>query len=601
MCGIAGSLGEGDGSRMRRMTGALVHRGPDSSGYHSRGELHLGARRLSIVGIASGDQPIYNEAGDKAIVFNGEIYNYRQLQKLLREKGHKLATATDSEVVLHLYEEYGRDCVQHLRGMFAFAIDDGGALFLARDRLGIKPLYYAHLADRGLFLFASEIKALLRCPEVSTALDFESVLDSVICSYPVGSRTLFEDVRCLDPGCALEVSKAGGRLEIRQRRYYEPRIEPDPSITTFEEAEASLYELLRETVQGHLSGDVEVGLLLSGGLDSSLLAALMAECLQEPFAAYTIATEESSPDLASAREVAARLGLRHEVLIPTFEEYLAAIPDWLALRETALPSLSGLSALLLSRRIAQRLKVCISGDGSDEIFGGYAEFYGEVEGLRRLRRNLSRFRALGYRPSAEVSEMIGRLFAEPDQGSDAFLLGLFRYNQGDVLVRQHLDFQDGVGMAASLEIRVPFMDHVLVELANRLPLRLKVTTPPRVGKYILRRLITHRFATTIGDIVTRPKLGMPSACTRYKERFEALCNELLPIDYLGRHELGCIFPSRVRLLLFELFQAVFVDSRGEAPANLDVVDFIRSRADATPPLRASVPVAMAPSSTETRA
>jgi asparagine synthase (glutamine-hydrolysing) len=600
MCGIAGSFGDGNGSRVRRMTAALVHRGPDSSGYHSRGDLHLGVRRLSIVGIESGNQPIYNEAGDKAIVFNGEIYNYRHLQRLLREKGHELTTETDSEVVLHLYEEYGRDCVQHLRGMFAFAIDDGGSLFLARDRLGIKPFYYSHLTDRGLFLFASEIKALLRCPEVSTTLDFESVLDSVICSHPVASRSLFDDVQCLDPGCILEVRKAGGSVETRKVRYYESRIEPDPSIT-LEEAETSLYELLRATVQGHLSGDVEIGLLLSGGLDSSLLAALMAECLQEPVQAFTIATAEDDADLVSARGVAASLRMKHEILFPTFEEYLAAIPDWLALRETGLPSLSGLSALLLSRRIAQRLKVCISGDGSDEIFGGYSEFYGSLRGLERLRRNLSRFCALGYRPSAAVSEMIESLFAQQGKGPDAFLLALFRYNQGDVLVRQHLDFQDRVGMAASLEIRVPFMDHVLVELANRLPLSLKVTDPPRVGKYILRKVAASHFEPAVANTANRLKLGMPNACSRYRARFEALCNELLPSDYLGRHELGCLFPSRARLLLFELFQAVFVDSRGEVPANLDVVDFIRSRADATLPLRMSVSVATAPSSTEASA
>lgn len=600
MCGIAGSFGDGDGSRVRRMTAALVHRGPDSSGYHSRGDLHLGVRRLSIVGIESGNQPIYNEAGDKAIVFNGEIYNFRHLQKLLREKNHELTTESDSEVVLHLYEEYGRHCVQHLRGMFAFAIDDGASLFLARDRLGIKPLYYAHLTDRGLFLFASEIKALLRCPEVRTDLDFESIVDSAICSHPVASRTLFNDVQCLDPGCTLEVRKAGGTVETKKLRYYESRIEPDPSIT-LEEAEASLYEILRETVRGHLSGDVEIGLLLSGGLDSSLLAALMAECLDEPFQAFTIATTEDDADLASAREVAASLRLKHEVLAPTFEEYLAAIPDWISLRETALQSLSGLSALLLSRRIAQRLKVCISGDGSDEIFGGYPEFYGGLRGLNRFRRNLSRLRALGYRPSDAVSEMIESLFAQQNKGSDAFLLALFRYNQGDVLVRQHLDFQDRVGMAASLEIRVPFMDHRLVELANRLPLSLKVTDPPRVGKYILRKVAVNRFDPAVSNTVNRLKLSMPNACSRYRERFEALCNELLPGDYLERHELGCLFPNRARLLLFELFQEVFVDSRGELPANVDVIDFIRSRAHATPSLHASVSVAAAPSSTETSA
>ncbi|MEA2562606.1 MAG: hypothetical protein QOH06_4110 [Acidobacteriota bacterium] len=599
MCGIAGSLGDRDVSRVRRMTGALVHRGPDSSGCHSRGDLHLGVRRLSIVGIESGDQPIYNEAGDKAIVFNGEIYNYRHLQKLLREKGHELTTDTDSEVVLHLYEEYGRNCVQHLRGMFAFAIDDGRALFLARDRLGIKPLYYAHLADRGLFLFASEIKALLRCPEVSAALDFESFVDTLICSHPVDSRTLFEDVQCLDPGCTLEVRKVGGVIATRKWRYYEPRIEPDPSIT-LEEAEASLYELLRETVRGHLSGDVEVGLLLSGGLDSSLLAALMAECLDEPFQTFTVTTAEDDEDLASAREVAAKLGVKHEILFPTFEEYLSAIPDWLALRETALPSLSGLSALLLARRIGQRFKVCLSGDGSDEIFGGYNEFYGWLQGLERHRHNESRLRALGYRPSAAASEMIETLFAERGKGPDAFLLALFRYHQGEALVRQHLDFQDRVGMAASLEIRVPFMDHVLVDFANRLPLRLKVTDPPRVGKYILRQ-VAGRFASTIGNATNRLKFGMPHACSSYRERFEALCNELLPGDYLERHELGRFFLRRDRLLLFELFQEAFVDSRGEVPANLDVVDFIRSRADAMPRVRTSVSLATAPSSTETRA
>ena len=275
MCGIAGAIGVQEPGLIEAMTASLEHRGPDSAGHVRQKFYSLGARRLSIIDIDHGQQPFFNERGDKCVVFNGEIYNCPQLRSKLGGLGHHFVSSCDTEVVLRAYEEWGADCVTHLRGMFAFAVGDGDSVFLARDRLGIKPLYYVRSQAEGWFLFASEIKALLPFKRLNLSIDNCAVGDMLVLGHLFGEATFFKDIRTLPPGSWMRLS-CGTELSMEQRSYFTFHLDPDPSMA-FEQAQTSLCSALREAVSSHLVADVGVGTTLSGGLDSTLLTMIMYE------------------------------------------------------------------------------------------------------------------------------------------------------------------------------------------------------------------------------------------------------------------------------------------------------------------------------------
>ncbi|QBD75719.1 asparagine synthase (glutamine-hydrolyzing) [Ktedonosporobacter rubrisoli] len=267
MCGIAGILGRNDSRLMRRMIEAIKHRGPDGQGYYknTNQSMLLASCRLSIIDLQGGSQPVFNETHNKCIVFNGEIYNYKELRGKLQAKGHLFTTHSDTEVIIHLYEEYGPRCVEYLHGMFAFAIADGDTLFLARDRLGIKPLYYAFLPEKNLFIFASEIKALLQCEELDVTLNMQAFVDSIVFFYPVGELTFFKDILEFQPGhTLLATQRENGQIELHDQRYYALELTPDAGIS-FAQAQEELAARIHSAVASHLQADVEVGISLSGG------------------------------------------------------------------------------------------------------------------------------------------------------------------------------------------------------------------------------------------------------------------------------------------------------------------------------------------------
>lgn len=574
MCGIAGVLGTADKRLVESMTQALYHRGPDGVGYHSDRELHIGMQRLSIIDVNSGWQPIYNETRDKCVVFNGEIYNYRELRKSLREKGHVFETQTDTEVIVHLYEEYGARCVEHLQGMFAFAIADGQKLFLARDRLGIKPLYYACLRDQFLFVFASEIKALLRCKEVSTTLNMQAFADSIVVNYPVGTHTFFEDIRSFPPGHTMVVTKnQGGVLVIDEKEYYNLSLIPNESIT-LDEAKEKLTSLLHSTVESHLIADVAVGLNLSGGLDSSQLAMIMNECYGQKILAFTIADDEEHPDIVQSKLVAGCINSMHDITMMSFNDYLQAIPGCIIAEEQP-SSLFGLPFYFLCNQIGQKVKVCLNGEGADELFGGYPEYTDRSYQTSYLRKNLAISSKLGVLPSPGVLDIIDKLSSA--SSFDEYLKQMFAIYLKDQLIRQHLELVDKYSMAASLESRVPYMDHQLVEFVNTLPIHFKVNWRLGITKYILKKVALDAYGGRLMDIVLRKKLGLPSAGVNFLSKFDKLCNDLLPDDYLNRHEMGFCFSSKRQLLLFELFSEIFMNQRGLVSDKFDVIEFIKDR------------------------
>lgn len=393
MCGIAGFVsGRGQASRevVERMAGRIVHRGPDEGGFHVEGNVALASRRLSIIDLAGGRQPIANEDGTIWTVYNGETYNFPQLRRELEERGHRFRTRTDTEVIVHLYEEVGAEAVSRLRGMFAFALWDArkGELLLARDRLGIKPLYYAPLPDGGI-AFGSELKSLLAHPEVSRDLDFEALFLYLTLFYVPSPWCIFRGVRKLPPGHILTF-RPGSAPVVRP--YWNLRIQPEERFLRqgFQRTAAELREKLSETVREHLIADVPVGVFLSGGVDSSAIAALAREHAGAGVMSFTIGMPDRQYDERHfARIVARHLETNHveEVAQP---DLLADLPRLVWHADEPFGDSSILPTYLVSRLAAQHVKVVLSGDGGDELFAGYNYYrtFGLLSYFFRLPRGL---------------------------------------------------------------------------------------------------------------------------------------------------------------------------------------------------------------------
>jgi asparagine synthase (glutamine-hydrolysing) len=510
ICGIASTNSSRITDRVAAMGATLVHRGPDSSGEFSDEGVALAARRLSIIDLETGDQPVANENGTVHVVQNGEIYNYRELRRELERAGHSFRTKGDTEVLLHLYEEHGDRFAARLRGMFAIAIWDAShrRLVLARDRFGIKPLYYRH-ADNEL-AFASELRALPR-----GEIDLDALESFLAFNTIPAPLTIFREVRKLPPGHLLIWED--GRLELR--RFARPA--PLEELREDEEAELveELRSRLRDSVRAHLVSDVPVGVLLSGGVDSAFLAALAAEESSEPLRTFSIGFEERSFDeLAGARLVAQRYGTEHRELVlrPDAALLLPALAD--AFDEPFADS-SALPTYLVSQLAANEVKVALSGEGGDELFGGYYTYAADllaqrVGGLARLARPLverlptsssrasfdykaKRFVRASDLPSLERhhgwkeifspdlrAELTGRrsTFDPVDilrdryretEGADE-LARLQDVDLGIYLVDDLLVKTDRASMAHSLEARVPYLDTVVTNLALALPTRHKI-------------------------------------------------------------------------------------------------------------------------------
>jgi asparagine synthase (glutamine-hydrolysing) len=372
MCGICGKVSPDgvDPGLLRQMADEICHRGPDDEGYYLEGNAGLASRRLSIIDVAAGKQPISNEAGNIWIVYNGEIYNFPALREHLAERGHRFATHTDTEVVVHLYEEYGPDCVKNLRGMFAFAIWDERAqrLFMARDALGQKPLYYAQ--PNGDFLFGSEIKSLLRSGQITPRLDARAMNHFISLRYIPREMTLFEGVSKLPAGHTLTYEN--GKVTIKQ--YWDLEYEPKLQGSE-EEITAELRRLLLDTVSCHMLSDVPLGAFLSGGIDSSLVTAMMCTLSDTPVKTFSIGVRDQSfNELPFARMIARRYNTEHHELVVE-PDVVGALPDMLwHMEEPVDPFAFGVYSV--AKLASQHVKVVLGGDGGDEMFAGYDRYLG---------------------------------------------------------------------------------------------------------------------------------------------------------------------------------------------------------------------------------
>ena len=558
MCGIAGFFGKGGRADIEAMTAALAHRGPDGQGLFTddRWPLRIGHRRLAILDIKGGHQPMWNEDGSVGVVFNGEIYNHAELRRELLSAGHVFRSHhSDTEVLVHGYEEWGEGLPLRLNGMFAFAIWDRrrARLFLARDRFGEKPLYYA--AAPGSFVFASELGALARHPAVSTTPDLLALQKFFAYGYIPSPHALYQGCRKLPGGHWLSFELADERLEVRE--YWRFKIEPDPGLGLG--SEPALIEELRslifEAVRRRLISDVPLGVLLSGGLDSSMVLAAAVRALPAAsLKTFTIGfTEPSFDESPFARAVARAAGTDHQERILGIEQARTLIPQVLGHLDEPLGDPSILPTHLLSAFAREQVTVVLSGDGGDELFAGYDPFLalaparlyarlvprGLHRGLRRLSellplsgRNMSldfklrrSLMGLSYPPSmwnpvwmsALEPARMGELFDTPVRAEELYeeAVSLWDGRPGVDIMDRSLEFYtsfylrdniltkvDRAAMASSLESRAVFLDNDIVDFCQRLPHSFKLRGGTR--KYLLKKAVGGLLAP---EIVGRRKKG----------------------------------------------------------------------------------------------
>lgn len=564
MCGIAGIIDlDGRGVAqplLERICGHLTHRGPDAQGYFTNHEAGLGHRRLSIIDLTSGKQPMANEDGTVLVTFNGEIYNFRELRGQLESFGHRFVTHSDTEVIVHAYEQYGVKCLDHLRGMFAFAIWDSSTrtVFLARDRVGKKPLFYA-LAG-GQLIFASELQALVQHPDILREPNLAAIDDYLTYGYIPAPNTAYHGVCKLPPAHYLtcRLSEVGGRpQDLRVERYWHLEYTPKQTLTE-DQAVEGLLDVLTEAVRLRLIADVPLGALLSGGVDSSLIVALMSRLSSQPVKTFSIGFEEREYDeLPYARAVAQRYRTDHHELIIR-SSAMEILPTLVRHYGEPYADSSAIPSYYVAKLTRQHVTVALNGDGGDESFAGYERYLGSgladrihklppplLKGLRGLAslmipRSLSRrsrvrqakrlldaaslptaqryLRWISYLTPTQKANLYTPEFVKRLAGHNAEAWLLAEYdavgkgcNALDTLlaldVRTYLPYDllvkmDIATMACSLEARSPFLDHKVMEFAAKLPANYKIKRTTL--KYLLKKAAVSLLPP---EIMHRRKMG----------------------------------------------------------------------------------------------
>ena len=541
MCGFCGFTGELENREqvLREMAEVITHRGPDSEGYYLDDGVAMAFRRLSIIDLESGSQPIYNEDRSLVLMFNGEIYNYRELRRELLEAGHAFYTETDSEVLVHGFEQWGEELLPRLRGMFAFAIWNTGdrSLFIARDYFGIKPMHYTVLPG-GELLYASEIKSILRHPGFVKEFNPAALDNYLSFQYSLPRETFFKDVYCLPPAHFLRFRDG----KVTEQRYWEPVFQPEEEMT-LEDAVDAVDRVFTDSVEAHRISDVEVGCFLSGGVDSSFVASYFGG--QK---AFTVGFDNGAHynESAYAAELAREVGIEHYSHIITEQEYWEALPKVQYHLDQPLADPSCIALYFVSKLAAEHVKVVLSGEGADELFGGYRIYHEptSLAGYQRLPRWLRRaaarlagalpfdFKGKSFliRGSKTLEErFIGNAYMFSQKEKDKLLksipatdpagktaayydrcrglddvtrmqyLDINRWMVGDILLKA-----DRMSMAHSLELRVPFLDREVFQVASRIPAKHRIAGG--TTKYAMRLAAKRHMPE---ESTARPKLGFP--------------------------------------------------------------------------------------------
>lgn len=536
MCGICGIIRKGDNKDIiKKMNDRIMHRGPDGEGYYIDGDVAFGHRRLSIIDLSTGDQPIYNEDNSVVTVYNGEIYNYVELRSELESLGHEFKTKSDTEVLVHGYEEWHTDLPKHLRGMFAFAIYDKNRneIFLARDNFGIKPLYYANMNDS--FMFASEIKSFLDVPDFKKEFN-EDILETYLeFSFVPTNETFFKGVYRLDAGCSLLYKDE----DIKINKYFKLDFKED--TMSFTDAVKNISDVMEDSVKRHLIADVEVGSFLSSGIDSSYIVSLA-----KPNKTYTVGYENKKYDeINYAKDLADKLGIKNESKIIKKDEYLDAIPKIMYHLDEPTSDPAAISLYFVAKLASRDLKVVLSGEGADEFFGGYnyyreevdykfynkipfcirhvigkvAGLFPEVRGFNFLVRRGEKLENSYIGVNRNFSEKMARKVLRKNYELKAIDVTKDVYNEfkdySNIDKMQAIDINfwlmkdillkaDRMTMASSIEGRVPFIDKEVFSVASKLPFDYKVTKENT--KVALREAARKVIPT---DAYKKKKLGFP--------------------------------------------------------------------------------------------
>lgn len=602
MCGICGIFFSNRDWRVNPevlagMNRRIAHRGPDDEGFFVEENVGLAMRRLSIIDVQSGHQPLTNENQNIWIVYNGEIYNHAELRADLEARGHRYRTHSDTETIVHLYEEYGRDCVNRLRGMFAFAIWDRRrrVLFAARDRLGIKPFYYRW--DGKSFLFGSEIKAILAYPGMDAEFDRTKLAEYLAFGYITGPGTMLAGIGKLMPGHTLELPEGG---EPKIQRYWDMSLESDDGSRPRRYYVNTYREMLEGAVSSHLMSDVPLGVFLSGGLDSSAVAALTAKSRGDRIQTFAVGYgEEQFSELRFAREVAAHIGSEHHEVQLGREEFFSLLPQLTWHEDEPIVWPSSVALYSVARLARERVTVVLTGEGSDETLAGYTRYpwtllnarldraYRGVtpEALRKVIREVAQRGVLGagLRRKVEHTFLVRdgnswpsfyydnffSAFSATEQkelltpdaqasSGDAYAgsLAAWENSQGDLLHRllyadmnsyliELLMKQDQMSMAASIESRVPFLDHVLVEFTAKIPA--KYSIEGMAGKFVLKQAVEDLLPRSL---IYRKKMGFPTPWQYWiaGKQLDELEHMLLEARSVER---GLFQPDAVRRLFAE--------------------------------------------------
>ncbi|HXG84939.1 MAG TPA: asparagine synthase (glutamine-hydrolyzing) [Pyrinomonadaceae bacterium] len=608
MCGIAGWANlessalpmSSDAAVLRSMCERMIHRGPDSEGLWVNESVALGMRRLSIIDLHTGEQPVYSEDKQIVAVMNGELYNFREVRKDLEKRGHRFETQTDTEILPHLYEEYGNRMLEHINGMFAFALWDKrrARLLIARDRFGEKPLYYGVFDGR--LVFASEPKVLLEYPAINPEINLDALRQYLSFDYVPAPASIYKNIYKL-PAAHLLILEKG---EIKTRRYWNLSFEKSRKLSVSEASE-QLRELLADSVRMRLVSDVPLGILLSGGVDSSTVAAFATQFSSERVKTFSIGFEEDSFDESKfAREVSAHLGTEHyedKLSVERAADLISEIGTWL---DEPLSDGSLLPTLLLSRFVKKHVTVALGGDGGDEIFAGYPTYYAHkvaniygaipqflrnnliepiVNNLPVSNKNLSfDYKAKRF-VAASKYDLVTRHHSwfgsfSIDRQNDLLSKDVLARTSGDIYKgakdllettdaqteieqMQFLDMNfylaediltkvDRASMAVSLEVRAPFLDYRVAEFAASLPLEYKLNGS--VGKYILKETVKNLLPASI---IKRPKKGFGIPIAEWlKGKLNPLMHDLLAPEKLKNQ--GLFNPDFVQKLIKEHEQNV---------------------------------------------
>ncbi|MBU4186139.1 MAG: asparagine synthase (glutamine-hydrolyzing) [Proteobacteria bacterium] len=575
MCGICGIYNEKNLSAVTDMLESIRHRGPDFFATMLFGNHSLGECWLNIVSNKDDILPLVDGENKIALLFNGEIYNYQEIKRDLTKDGYIFSSNTDSEIIIPLYKKYKNDFAKHLKGMFAIAIIDQDQILLARDKFGIKPLYYHQVKNK--LIFGSEIKSLLQYPGVPAELDRESLEESMVFGYIFSEkRTLLKEIYQVPPGSLIAFD---GNSISKQRYYQMPasfylnngNIDYEESVSQLTTTLLKTFELL------HKHGNSEKGIYLSGGVDSTLMAVLSREILEGPVHTYTLYDSEDAQDFNYARKVAKAIGSDHHELFVTPSDYLNELPSFIYHYENLIAGgvfdiQGGTAFQILSKYISRHHKVAFTGEGADELFGGYYWIYTHPLGFSdRIRE-----RASLLPTQSKARELVENIFPYPEDER------VYRKNLFDILMKSglsnyHLWSVDRSCSSFGFETRPPYLYDDIAEFALSLPIDFKVPNKSMTKMILKDAALPYLKKYNLADIVNRKKYGMPAALEHITPQIRSILHSFIPDEIINRHPFKQYFKTALDVMMFDLFYYFIIHKRGKFESDFSLYEFYKGR------------------------